>query len=396
MHASLVRVVVGVHEAVDLMILDDLLIRRRRNHDAGVGFLRIEEDRTIHVLVGCALVQIVQTHEGADFRTVGAHLAGLVEVDGTHIIEDCDLMVDQLGGDAGQSFNGLRLAGAGVAHEHDALLGAVMQIDVHHGAVDRQPALLDHRQIVQRQHHLLRIAEVFDDRRRRNLADPDVIGLVMPEDSVFFAVRIAEDHDRVGLAVLHFVLRRHLKQVRDGDRAGNVIAVEIRQHQQRADLGREADPVIIRAAHEFLHGILFHFREGAGALGGGRMQNQRRPQHDLVHERDLEERFIAVRNGPAVILQQEAGVRAGLQLAVDLVAAALHLLLDGAVEVQHHGVEFRVRVDEVLQLVTGLVLRVHDGIALRAPPELVRLFNHFQKLHRLVQSRMVDLRRLKH
>ena len=147
-------------------------------------------------------------------------------MDRSHVIEhDLDLL-DLFIAQRLQRLDGLGFSGSGIAHQHDALLLSVLQGDVDESAVDRQPSLLHHRQVVQRQRHLLEIAEVFDALVVADTADPHVFFLIMVEGRLILAVLIAEQADQIRL-LLTFLFVGQLEEIAQRDGRSEEITMEV-------------------------------------------------------------------------------------------------------------------------------------------------------------------------
>ena len=152
----------------------------------------------------------------------------------------------------------------------------VAQGDVHEGAVEGHAPTAHDRQVVQREDHLLEVAEVAEALLERHGGDEQPGGRVVEEDRGHLAEarqrlgRRPEDVDGIG-AGRYLVVRGDLEEVGQRQAEAEKELVHEDEHDQRTDDRRIADPP---AAVELHSGqwILAHLQEPARARVHRRVQ----------------------------------------------------------------------------------------------------------------------------
>ena len=139
-----------------------------------------------------------------------------------------------------------RLAGGGVADEQHVGRLAAGQHDAGEGAVERHLAALHHRQVVQREGHLLEVPEVAEAILERHGADEQAAGRVFVEDRGRLAEarqrlgRRAVDEDGVG-AGGDLLVGGHLEEVGQRQAQPDEALVDEHEHHQRPHDRRVAE-----------------------------------------------------------------------------------------------------------------------------------------------------------
>ena len=133
-----------------------------------------------------------------------------------HIVEDDAHMADVLLIERTEGLEAFALPSAAVAHNDDVRLTPILQDDVDHSAVNREVATAHLLEVVQRQEHLLHIAEVVNLIAVVGVADENIVLLVLIVEGalLFVPIGVAEDVNHIGLLPYVFILLSELEEVR--------------------------------------------------------------------------------------------------------------------------------------------------------------------------------------
>ena len=147
-------------------------------------------------------------------------------------------MADVLLVERAEGFEAFALTSAAVTHNDDVCLTAILQDDIDHSPVDGEVATAHLLEVVQRQEHLLHIAEVVDLIAVVGVADEDIILLVLVVEGalLFVPIGIAEDIDHIWLLTDILIFLCQLEEVCQPKAVAHEVLVEVDEGQEVADL----------------------------------------------------------------------------------------------------------------------------------------------------------------
>ena len=228
-------------------------------------------------------------------------------------------------------------------------------------------------EVVQREEHLLHVAEVVDLIAVVSVADEDIVLLVLVVEGalLFVPIGIAEDIDHIGLLTDVLIFLRQLKEVCQPKAVAHKVLVEVDEGQEVTDLSGVQEPLVLVEDH-VRYGIQRMLAEDAVARILLRVGDVGRVDDDGVDEGDRREALILHRVVPRGIHEDEPSVGPSSRLAVDLACEAIDDLLRTAVDREDQLVEELVSLDEADTLHTiSLTLIVDDGDALHTAPVVI-------------------------
>ena len=233
-----VLVVIRIEEVVDGEALRDQLVRRDGDGDAGIDLIGVRVDPAIQLAEGVGRIEVVGADEGTDLRTVGTHHAIIAEAEVAHVVEDDAHVADVLLVERAEGFEAFALPSTAVAHDDDVRLTAILQDDIDHSPVDGEVATAHLLDVVQREEHLLHVAEVVDLIAVVGVADEDIVLLVLVVEGALLLVPIgiAEDIDHIRLLTDVLILLRQLEEVGQSKAVAHEVLVEVDEGQEVTDL----------------------------------------------------------------------------------------------------------------------------------------------------------------
>ena len=368
-----ILVVIGVEEVVDGEALRDQLVRRDGDGHAGIDLIGVRVDPAIQLAEGIGRIEVVGADEGTDLRTVGTHHAVIAEAEVTHVVEDDAHVADVLFVERAEGFEAFALPSTAVTHDDDICLTAILQDDIDHSPVDGEVATAHLLEVVQREEHLLHIAEVVDLIAVVGVADEDIVLLVLVVEGALLLVPIgiAEDIDHIGLLTDILIFLCQLEEVGQPKAVAHKVLVEVDEGQEVTDLRWVEEPFVLVEDH-VRYGIQRMLAEDAVARILLRVGDVGRVDDDGVDEGDRREALILHRIVPRGIHEDEPSVGPSGRLAVDLTCEAIDDLLRTAVDREDQLVEELIGLDEADVLHTiSLTLVVDDGDALHTAPVVI-------------------------
>ena len=233
-----ILVVIRVEEVVDGEALRDQLIRRDGDGHAGIDLIGVRVDPAVQLAEGVGRIEVVGADEGTDLRTVGTHHTVIAEAEVAHVVEDDAHVADVLLIERAEGFEAFALPSAAVAHDDDIRLTAILQDDIDHSPVDGEVATAHLLEVVQREEHLLHVAEVVDLIAVVGVADEDIVLLVLVVEGALLLVPIgiAEDIDHIRLLTDVLILLRQLEEVGQSKAVAHEVLVEVDEGQEVTDL----------------------------------------------------------------------------------------------------------------------------------------------------------------
>ena len=147
-------------------------------------------------------------------------------------------MADVLLVERAEGFEAFALPSTAVTHDDDVCLTAILQDDIDHSPVDGEVATAHLLEVVQREEHLLHVAEVVDLIAVVGVADEDIVLLVLVVEGALLLVPIgiAEDIDHIRLLTDVLILLRQLEEVGQSKAVAHEVLVEVDEGQEVTDL----------------------------------------------------------------------------------------------------------------------------------------------------------------
>ena len=147
-------------------------------------------------------------------------------------------MADVLLVERAEGFKAFALTSTAVPHDDDIRLTAILQDDIDHSPVDGEVATTHLLEVVQREEHLLHIAEVVDLIAVVGVADEDIVLLVLVVEGalLFVPIGIAEDIDHIGLLTDVLIFLCQLEEVGQPKAVAHKVLVEVDEGQEVTDL----------------------------------------------------------------------------------------------------------------------------------------------------------------
>ena len=291
-------------------------------------------------------------------------------------------------GDA-QRLERLALAGGGVADEEHGGAAAVVERQARVGAVERHDAAVHGGHVVQREHHLLEVAEVAEAVLQRDRRHQQAAAAVVVEHGG--QVAEAGERRRRDAVEVHGVgaggdllVRGDLEQVGEAQAEPHEAAVEVDEHGQATHERRVAEPLLALQL-EPVERVVLHLGELPGARVHRRVEQQRRVEEQIADEGDAGEQLaVASRHRPLVAHGVHTDLGAGRDLAQHARPGAGDVLGDVAVQ----------RADQPRERLDGLGeaaqralvarrrrhLRAHHEEPVPAAPEVVQALDELVQL----------------
>ena len=242
-------VVVGVQQEVDGVAAQHVVEAGDREHDAGVDPVGAHDDGAVELAEGVALLQVVEAHEGADLGAEAEQLAAGADLERAHVVGDDAHLADALLAGHAQRLERLALARRGVADEEHRGAGAVVEGQPRVGAVERHDAAVHGGDVVQREHHLLEVAEVAEAVLERDRRHQQAAAAVVVEHGG--QVAEAGERRRRDAVEVHGVgaggdllVRGDLEQVGEAQAEAHEAAVEVDEHRHPPHQRRVAEPLL--------------------------------------------------------------------------------------------------------------------------------------------------------
>ena len=288
-----------------------------------------------------------------------------------------------------QRLQRLALAGGGVADEEHGGPAAVVQHQPRVGAVERHDAAVHGGDVVQRQDHLLEVAEVAEAVLERDRRHQQAAAAVVVEHGG--QVAEAGERRRWDAVEVHGVgaggdllVRGDLEQVGEARPETHEAAVEVHEDGGPPDDGRVAEPLLALQL-EPVERVLLDLRELARARVHRRVQQQRRIEQQVADEGDAGEQLaVASRHRPLVVHGVHADLGAGRDLAQHARPPAGDVLGDVAVRGADQPRERLDRLGEPAQRALVARRRSHLGAhheePVPAPPEVVEALDELVQL----------------
>ena len=257
------------------------------------------------------------------------------------------------------------------------------------GAVERHDAAVHGGHVVQRQHHLLEVAEVAEAVLERDRRHQQAAAAVVVEHGG--QVAEAGERRRWDAVEVHGVgaggdllVRGDLEQVGEARPETHEAAVEVHEHGRPPDDGRVAEPLLALQL-EPVQRVLLDLGELPRARVHRRVEQQRRVQQQVADEGDAGEQLaVASRHRPLVVHGVHADLGAGRDLAQHARPPAGDVLGDVAVGGAHQAGERLDRLGEPAQRALVARRRSHLGAhheePVPAPPEVVEALDELVQL----------------
>ena len=228
-----ILVVIGIEEVVHGEALRDQFVGRDGDRDAGIDLVGVGVDASVELTEGIGRIEVVGTDEGTDLCPVGTDDTIFAEAEEAHVIEDDTHVADVLLIERTEGFEAFALPCPAVTHDDDVRLTTILEDDIDHSAVDGEVATAHLLEVVQREEHLLHVAEVVDLIAVVGVADEDVVLLVLVVEGalLFVSIGIAEDVDHIGLLTDVFIFLGELEEVSQPEPMAHEVLVEVDEGQ---------------------------------------------------------------------------------------------------------------------------------------------------------------------